>query len=405
MSDAVTPQRRVAVSGFRSVLPRRVPLLALLLISLGYLTAWSPNLLHVFGIHDDYEMLIFKNHGFLFHEAGHLFSIARPVSAILSNITLAPAESIADFRWARLFSVATVCFLGWQMMSICIHRLRIDVLPAAVIALGAFLLPPFIYSVLNVAAWAAHLVPIMIAFFSYEMLSQSNVQAIPFTGIVARHDYRVFVRQLPAYCTLSSVWGACLVLQLAFYDYPPNALIIVAFPVVTVLFSRAPAPYRFLLAVRDVGFVFVNLAVYFLSAKLIYLPFARWLTFRNSETLRSTNLNLFETRAAATYNYKLNTDPAEMLTRLREVAKVSGDLWFMPQSRFHLVVVAVLVLALLFGIIRWRQTSAVVRWSVLQVAATAGILIVAFLLSASAVLGAGSAVVSYRPIFVAMAIV
>ena len=65
------------------------------------------------------------------------------------------------------------------MISICIHRLRVDALPAAVMAMGTFLVPPFIYSVLNAPAWGAHLVPIMIAFFSYRMLSRSNVQAIP----------------------------------------------------------------------------------------------------------------------------------------------------------------------------------------------------------------------------------
>ena len=105
MNVAATLQRRVAASGFRRVLPRRVPLWAFaLLVSASYIVAWSPNLLHVFGIHNDYEMLIFKNYGLLYSEAEQSFSIARPVGALLSNLTVLPAESIADLRWTRLFS-------------------------------------------------------------------------------------------------------------------------------------------------------------------------------------------------------------------------------------------------------------------------------------------------------------
>src|SRR5476651_311714 len=117
MSGTESLRQRPVAFGLARALPRRVPSWAFVAFSVAFFVALSPNLLQVYGIHNDYEMLIFKNHGVLFHEAEHLFSIARPLAAILSNLTLLPAESIADFRWTRLFSVATVCFLGLQMIS------------------------------------------------------------------------------------------------------------------------------------------------------------------------------------------------------------------------------------------------------------------------------------------------
>ena len=94
-----------------------------------------------------------------------------------------------------------------------------------------------------------------------------------------------------------------------------------------------------------------------------------------------------------------------MLTRLRGVAKVSGDLWFMPQTGFHLIVLATLMLAFLIELLRWRRTSPAEQRSLLRAAVLPAILVVAFLLSASAVLGAGGAVVSYHTVVVAIAIV
>lgn len=380
----------------RLTLPGPVPIWAIALFSLGFALAISPNLLYVYGIHNDYEMLVFKNRGFLFHEARHLFSIARPVGALLANLTLLPAESIADFRWTRLFSVATVCFMGFQMMSICVHRLRVDVLSAVVIALVGFLVPAFIYSVLNAPAWAVHLLPVMIVFFAYEVLSRSNIQAIPFLAIVHSHNPRALWHQLCAYCGLRSFWVACLVLQVAFYDFPPNALIVAVFPVVAVWFSKAPGPYRTLIAVRDIVFIAVNLVIYAVSVKLLYLPLVDSLGLWNSEAWRHSDLSKFDQRMASTYAYHFNYDPEVMLSRLRDIGRVSGNLWFLPQTEAHVLVGIVLIAAVAVLTGRWLLSAPHERsashFDMLALAITA----VCLLLAAVAVLAAAGAFVSYR---------
>jgi hypothetical protein len=385
--------------------PRRVPIWAIIIFSVSFAFAISPNLVYVYGIHNDYEMLTFKNHGFLFHEAEHLFSIARPVGALLANLTLLPAESIADFRWTRLFSVATVCFMGFQMMSICVHRLRVDPLSALVISMVAFLVPAFIYSVLNAPAWAVHLLPVLIAFFAYELLSRSNIQAIPFLAVVRSRNLRDLWRQFCAYCTLRSVGVACLVLQVAFYDFPPNALVMAAFPVVVMWFSTAPASYRALIAVRDIAFIAGNLAVYAVSAKLLYLPIVSLVTYRNSEAWRHSDLTKFDQRIAATYNYKFNFDPDIIVGRLREIGRVSGNLWFLPQAEAHIVVGLVMVVAFAVLVGRWLliapRDRAALHFGILAPAITA----VAMLLAGAAALGAGGAFISYRTVPVCTMIV
>lgn len=372
--------------------------------SLAFLIALSPNVLHVYGIHNDYEMLIFKNHGLLFHEAEHLFSIARPVAALFSNLTLLPAETIQDFRWTRLFSIATVCVLGVQMMSICVHRLRVDPLPSVVVALATFLVPAFIYSVLNAPAWATHLLPILIAFVAYEVLSQSNVRTLPLLGMVRRREYKSVLPHILVYGRQRAVWISCLILQLAFYDFPPNALILTAFPVVMVLFSRSPIPYRLLIAARDIGFVVANLGIYLISAKLIYIPLIRLVTYRNSDAWRLSHLSKFEERIASSYNYKLNTDPAQMLGRLKEIGDVAGDLWFMPQARLHLVLGFLVLLVLAVGLVGWRLGKSGERKTPFFGAVAILTPAVCFLLGSSAVLGAGGGFVSYRTIPIPTAI-
>lgn len=390
--DRAKPRR------FGRALPRRLPFWAVAVFSIAFAVALSPNVLSVYGIHNDYEMLIFKNHGLLFHEAEHLFSIARPVAALVSNFTLLPVDTLQDFRWTRVFSIATVCFLGFQMMSICVYRLRADLLPSVVIALTTFLVPAFIYSVLNAPAWASHLLPILIAFLSYEVLSQSNIQALPFLGIVQRREYKLVLPQFLAYGRLRAVWGSCLILQLAFYDFPPNALILTAFPVVMILFSRASASYRLLIAARDIGFVAANLAIYAVSARLLYIPFIRLVTFRNSEAWRHSQLSKFEERIASSYNYKFNTDPAQIFGRLHEISSVAGDLWFMPQARLHVVVAILLIVAVGIGFGRWLLGKSRERQALLYGTVAIVIPAICFLLASSAVLGAGGGFVSYRTI-------
>src|SRR5439155_16594548 len=126
-------------------------------------------------------------------------------------------------------------------------------------------------------------ISIMVAFGAYALLARSDVQALPFIHLVSRRDYRGLPRQMRDYFALRSVLLASLAFQIALYDFPPSAQFIVVLPVVTVLFSQSPLPYRLLRASRDLAFVIANLAFYALSAKLIYIPIARLFVVRYSD--------------------------------------------------------------------------------------------------------------------------
>src|ERR1051325_9816028 len=116
----IVPSASAATPVWRYTLPRHAPLFAVLAFSLAVAFAFSPNLLSIYGIHNDYEMLSSKRLAFFHPEAGELFAIARPVAALLTNLTMLPVESLSDYRWTRLFSLLTMCVLGAQLMSICI---------------------------------------------------------------------------------------------------------------------------------------------------------------------------------------------------------------------------------------------------------------------------------------------
>ena len=313
-----------------------------LVFSVAVAFAYSPGLWEVYGIHGDYEILAFyKGSGFFHPEAGHLFSIGRPIAALLSNITLWPLESLSDLRWTRAFAILTMCFLGAQMMSNCISRLRTTPLEALAVTLATFLVPPFIYSIYNPSAWTPHLLTIFLAFAAYTLLGRSNLQAIPFLLLFKRGACRSITCQVQRYLAYRPVLIAALLYQLALFDYPPSALILVVFPVIGILFSRSPPSYRILIAARDIAFIGANLALYAAFTKLVYLPISS-LFYKKADASDDP----FIMRLIESYQFKLTTDPAEILVRIGRLMTVAGDLWFMPQTQFHVVMGAVLLLAL-----------------------------------------------------------
>jgi hypothetical protein len=317
---------------------------------------------------------------------------------LLSNIPMMPVRAFDDFRWTRIFSTLSMCFLGVQMIWICVQVLKVKVVDATALALATFLTPAFIYSILNTTAWAPHLVTIFFAFVAYAILSRSNVQALAFLSFASPPDNREMWRQVVTYVSVRRVLVASLVMQLGLYDFPPNALIVTIFPVICVLFSRAPQSYRALLALRDMGFIVGNLALYVATAKLIYFPFVSVLGFGAA----SHPSNAFEARVGQNYKYTFNTDIGEMFDRLQEIVRVSGDLWFLPQARVHIVLGVVIVLALVvaasIALVERRkaggcvaeESTAVTRlgfgwWTSTGVIAV-GVFTACFLFSASAVL-------------------
>lgn len=309
---------------------------------------YAPNVIHVFGIHTDYENLLTRNPHLFHPEAGHLFAVARPVAALFTNVTMAFVDSLTDYRWTRLFAILTVCVLGTQLIRICVLRLNVRARDAVVLAITVFVVPAFTYSILVAAAWAPHLLTPMIAFAAYAMLGRSNLLAMPLGISAAWRDYPALYHQVRAYCAAPSVWGAAMVFQLALYDYPPSALIVVVFPMVAILFSQMPRPQRTLIAFRDIGFIGGNLALYFVSVKLIYLPFIHLFIPPEIDS-KAAQQSAFIAQLARSYEFHLDTHLGALAGRLGDLTKVAGDLWFLPQTRFYLVTGAALALAVLIA--------------------------------------------------------
>jgi hypothetical protein len=370
----------------------------------GVALALSPNIVEVYGIHNDYEMLTLRAHGLLYHEAPHLFAIARPFSALFSNLPLLLVDSIADFRWTRLLSTLTVWLLGYQMMSICLQHLRTSAFPALAVTLSTFLVPGFIYSVLNAPAWGAHLVPVFCAFAAYQILSRSNVPALAFAVAVQERDTKVLWVQIRRYCALRWVWLACLVWQVAFYDFPSNALIVTIFPVILVLFSQAPRSYRAVIAIRDIGFIAANMVLFWLSTKFLYMPLVKLTSLPISA---ASPWSRFQARVDATYNMSLNTDPQEMLSRLKQIATVAGNLWWLPQTGLHIAVFVIIALAAVLALASARRSKRPPADAVPTYvrAFTIAVPLICFLTASSAIIIAAGAFVSYRTAVVPTAIV
>src|SRR6185369_3969290 len=110
-------------------------------------------------------------------------------------------------------------------------------------------------------------------------------------------------------------------------------------------------------AFRDVAFAAGNLAIYAATTKLFYMPLASLFGFG----LASHPSSAFAIRIAHSYEYAFNTDLRQMLSRLGEIAKASGDLWFLPQAEIHIglgaAILLALVLAAAHGLIRRRKVG------------------------------------------------
>lgn len=328
---------------------KQLPIWTLLTFAGTLAVAYSPGVIHLFNLLDDYDVLTFKSQHFFLHlEAAHLFSIARPVAALLTNAPLWPVRSAADFRWVRIFAILTVFLIGAQLMANCVVRLHTRALDALAVALAVFLGMAFIYATMDLTAWTPHLLSTFLAVGAYTRLGRSNALTLPFVLLSQRRDWRAMLRQLPIYFFSRPVWTACLIYELALYDYPPFALLIAVFPVIGILFSQAPRAYRTLVAVRDIFFLCICLVIYSLSTALIYLPFVRLFT-RMGTGDASAYENKFVASLYASYQFAYNTHLGVIVSRLGQMLLVSGDLWFLPQSRFHLLTGAILVLAVLLA--------------------------------------------------------
>lgn len=325
---------------------------------------------------------------------------------------------IADFRWVRLFSIATVWVLGTQLLIICICHLAVKPLDAVAIALSIFLVPSFLYSVLGSAAWAPHLVSIFFALWGYAALSRTNVQATAFFSVVRRRNFPALLQQAMAYGRMRQVILAFLIFQLAFYSYPPQAMIIACLPIVVLFFSAHPPEYRALLAIRDLVYLGLSVVLYAVSAKLIYIPIVRLFVYRFSDAWYEGYRTPFDIRIAENYRYSFNYDVGEALNRLKAVAKVAADLWFLPQLDVHRLVATVILLVVLCAV-AWnlwgRKTARLANVDLLERlrvdgwrsnGVIVGVTIVGcFILACAAVVGSSGGFITYRAIAMPIAVV
>jgi hypothetical protein len=376
----------------------KLPAWTVVLFCCAIALAFSPNVLQIFSLQDDYDVLTYRDIHFYFHnEAQHLVTIARPVAALLTNLPILPIQSLDDFRWVRIFSILTVCVLGTQMIWNFVVRLNTRPFDAVMLALSVFLGLAFIYAALTATAWAPHLLTTFIAFGAYTLLGRSNTRCLSFLVVWRRGNCRALAALLRAYLRVREVWLACLVCQLAFYDYPPFALLLTVFPMVGVLFSQAPRAYRTLIACRDVAFIAVNIALYSLSTALVYLPIVRLFTAKGSGAAEAYESELTAT-LYANHQFKYGFDFGLMLKRLGELMVTSGDLWLLPQYRLHILAAGLVLVAVAAANLVRRPAGARL---VLGSWASEGtvvllVLVVCFAMAASPVLAAAGGFVAYR---------
>lgn len=390
--------------------PDRLSVWTVLTFGIVYLAAFLPGVVNVVGIHADYDELANKSWGF-FHEgvAVGCLASARPICSLLTNIPLLPASELADFRWVRLFSIATVWLLGTQLLIICTSHLAVRPRDALATALAVFLVPAFLYSVLAANAWAPYLMSIFFSLWSYGQLSRSNIQATAFIDLVKRRAFREFIPQALSYLKLRPVVFAIVLTQVALFDYPPQTLILACIPVITLLFSTHPLTYRFVLVARDLIFLGLNVVLYTLVARFLFIPVMRRIIFPMSDSWAQGDLSALDLRIAESYRYALNFDLGEAFRRLGAIARVAGDLWFLPQLHINIAVGA---LILVVGVIAladrlWRRRdfsdSASYDWG-RSAAALLFTVPVCFVLAGSAVLGASGGFVADRTVAMPVAI-
>src|SRR5579875_1452331 len=304
------------------------------------IAAYVPIVLFVFGIHTDYDQLYYKSYHFIFREAPQLFSVARPIAALLSNITLLPISTLAGLRWYRCFSLFSFIVIGTQTISICTSYLRVRASDAVAVACCLLLVPGLYYAAKSAAAWVPHIGAIWFGVCCYAILSRTNAQSIPFYVYARRFDWREGARFLLSYAGLRPVLAAAFLLQCGLYDYPTNALAVCIFPVIVALFSEAPLFYSALLCIRDLSFIAVNLFFYFISVKLLYFPLMKLVY----------PINVFPAVGPTSeYHFGLASNFQEVWVRFLDVLRVSGNLWFLPQYRFWMVSLIAVAIACLMA--------------------------------------------------------
>lgn len=345
MTNIVFPSRveRAAPSAAdaSTTLPLWVPLTLILVTFVAYIGT----VFGLYGVHGDYDTFLGRSveSPFWFVEEWQLLSVARPVAVWVSNIPLYPMEGLADFPWARAFGIATLCIIGLNMTGLCVRFLRIRPFDALALAVVVITVPAFSVSIMNIAAWGPYQTSVWFGLCAYTSLSRLNRQIALFRVYATLAQYRGFGRHLLRYVTRWRFVLACLFFQVGLYDYPSNALVICLFPVMVLLFSQVGLVCRLLIACRDIAFVGANLLFYFLTTKLIYFPI-----------LRATYpVRVFpDSGYTSYYRFELQRNPIALLSRLSELLRVAGNLWFLPQSNAFIFVGVIIIGALL---LRWAS--------------------------------------------------
>lgn len=391
--------------GLQSYQSYRLPAWAIVTFVVAMCAVYAPGIVFVYGIHNSYDALIYKNEGLFHADALRLFEFARPVAGLFSNLTVLPLERLQDLRWTRIFALLTVCALGVQLMSLCVTHLRTGQTSALLVSLAVFLTPAFTYSILEPAAWTPHLLTILFILLGYRSLSRTNIPSINFLVLFSQRAYGDLCRHALVYLGQRRVLIACGYCQLAFYDYPPMALILTIFPVIALLYSQWPQGYRRLLAIRDIFFVGINTSVFYLSAKLVYLPAVRFFVDPKTGQLSHPYEGDFAQKVGNTYEFKLETSVGLMVDRLQHLSRAAGDLWFLPQMKVHIAVALALLICVVISAVPSLARQAI-KFAPLKLEPSrflpvdAVLMACCFSLAAATTIAPIGAIISYRTIVV-----
>ena len=355
---------------------------------------YLPGVIFVYGVMADAEQIFFKSDGFIGHEAWHLARIGRPIGALFVNIPLLFLDHLSDFRYARLFSLLTIIVVGCMMIRILVRRLWIRPVIAMIIATGILCLPGFIFSVMNPTAWSMHLLSLVLGVGAYALLARSHASSLFLSNSVRALNYSGVWQNYFAPGRRGAVAMALLLFQLGMFCYPPNCLVILIFPIATLLFSPIPVPCRESIFLRDLGFVAAGVVLYVATLKLVYFPIGHAL-----ELLAAVP----DTGPASIYRFVFDFNLIDVLRRLLDSLRVAKDLWFLPNfGGFILAGYAALAAGLvLTGVIRRPLQAGAMKTGSLAIVAIG----MCYVLSVAPLIFSVGGLIPYRTVVAPSAIV
>ena len=354
---------------------------------------YLPSVLFVYGVMADAEQVFFKSDGLISHEAMHLAGIGRPIAALFANVPLYFLDTLADYRFARVFSLLTLILAGCAMIQVLAARLWIRPAVAVIVALGTLCLPGFIFSLMNPTAWPMHLLSIVFAVAAYGLWARSHATSLFLATSLLDLDRRGIREALLPSSGLGSAVGALILFELSLFTYPPNSLLILVFPVAMLLFSALPTSCKLSLLLRDLALVSGGIVLFILISKLLYFPVGHFLKLLPP---------VIDSGPNAIYRFEFNFDLQHVTERLLDSVRVAKDLWFLPN--FENAVLGGYAAVAALTLLMWLQTPRRSRPTGRGIL-VAGAIIGCYIISVTPLIFSLGGLISYRTVIAATAIV